>query len=384
MKSKTLELRALPTLLEQRNALLDEMDRIVNGAGEQTRALNDTETARYTEIKQEIGRIDATLRAEQERRSLDLPTPEDAKQEETRAMEEDRFLRFLHGEQRALDIANNKAIIPTTIADRIIEKVKELSPIYSLATVYNIAGNLAFPVYDDSASSIKAAYVNDMEELTEGTGKFQIVTLENQIAGCLAKISRSLTNRTDFDLVDYTVQKVAEAIVEFLERECLNGTPGKMSGVFSSEYGVTAASATAVTADELIDLQDTVPDRYQPNACWIMSKATRRAVRKLKDNDGNYLLNKDLTAPFGYVLLGKPIYVSDSCPDMAAGKKAIVYGDMSGLYIKLAQQVEIQILMEKYATQHAIGVVGYIECDSKVIEPQKLAVMTMKGAASGG
>ena len=50
---------------------------------------------------------------------------------------------------------------------------------------------------------------------------------------------------------------------------------------------------------------------------------------------------------------------------------------MSGLYVKLAQNVEIQMLMEKYATQHAIGVVGYIEADSKIVEPQKIAVLQM-------
>ena len=66
---------------------------------------------------------------------------------------------------------------------------------------------------------------------------------------------------------------------------------------------------------------------------------------------------------------------------MAAGAKAVVYGDMTGLSVKLAQNVEIQVLMEKFATQHAIGVVGYIECDSKITEPQKLAVLTMKASA---
>ena len=73
-----------------------------------------------------------------------------------------------------------------------------------------------------------------------------------------------------------------------------------MTGVLSATQGITAASQTAITADELIDLQDSIPDVFQSNACWIMHKETRRAIRKLKDNDGNYLLNKDITSPFGY------------------------------------------------------------------------------------
>lgn len=300
--------------------------------------------------------------------------------EEQRALDEEAFLKFVRGEERALDVANNGGIIPTTIASRIIEKVKELSPIYQMATVYNVGGDLVFPVYDEASSSIKAVYSDDMAELTEGTGKFTTVKLQNFIVGCLAKVSKSLMNRTDFDLVSFVVQKVAQAIAEFLEKECLVGTDGKMTGVLSAPQGVTSAAASAITADELLDLQMAVPEVYQTGACWIMHKDTLKAIRKLKDGDNNYLLNRDITNSFGWSLLGKPVYISENCPKMAAGAKAVVYGDMSGLSVKLAQNVEIQVLMEKFATQHAIGVVGYIECDSKITEPQKLAVLTMKSA----
>lgn len=378
------EYRALPSdekgLVEQRTDLMNEMEGIINKTKAEKRALTDDETKRFDEIKTSVDGIDKTLKAISEQRALEEKKPTEKKKEQ-RALDEENFLKYIRGEKRALNVSDNGGIIPTTIADKIIEKVKELSPIYSMVTVYNIGGDLAFPVYDETTSSIKAAYVDDMAELTEGTGKFTIVKLQNFIVGCLAKVSQSLINRTDFDLVSYIIKKVAQAIAEFLERECLVGTDGKMTGVLSATQGITAASATGVTADELIDLQDTVPDALQANASWIMHKNTRKAIRKLKDNEGNYLLNKDITAPFGYTLLGKPVYVSESCPEMAAGSKAIAYGDMSGLYVKLAQNASIQVLMEKYATQHAIGVVGYVECDSKIVEPQKLAVLTMKAGA---
>lgn len=377
-------MKNLKELIEKRNALLDEMDSLVDKAGEETRAMSEEESARFEAVKAEVSGIDATIRADEERRAMDRAQYQEETtgkgDEEQRALDEEAFLKFVRGEERALDVANNGGIIPTTIASRIIETVKELSPVYQMATVYNVGGDLVFPVYDEASSSIKAVYSDDMAELTEGTGKFTTVKLQNFIVGCLAKVSKSLMNRTDFDLVSFVVRKVAQAIAEFLEKECLVGTDGKMTGVLSAAQGVTSAAANAITADELIDLQDTVPDALQANACWIMHKDTRRAIRKLKDNDGNYLLNKDMTTPFGYSLLGRPVYVSENCPKMAAGAKAVVYGDMSGLSVKLAQNVEIQVLMEKFATQHAIGVVGYIECDSKITEPQKLAVLTMKSA----
>ena len=108
-----------------------------------------------------------------------------------------------------------------------------------------------------------------------------------------------------------------------------------------------------------------------------MSKSTRTAIRKLKDKDGNYILNKDATAQWGYTLLGKPVYVSDNMPAMKSNSKAIYYGDMSGLAVKVSENVSIEILREKFATQHAIGVVGWMEIDSKIENQQKIAVLKM-------
>ena len=143
---------------------------------------------------------------------------------------------------------------------------------------------------------------------------------------------------------------------------------------------VTTASATALTADELIDVQETVPDVYQGPAIWVMNRATRKAIRKLKDGDGTYLLQKDFNAKWGYTLLGKDVYTSDNMAGMEAGKTAIFYGDMSGLAVKLSEDVSIEVLREKYATQHAVGVVGWIEIDSKVEDGQKIAKLVMKSA----
>lgn len=374
----------LKALIEKRNALLDEMDAMfAQCEGEEQRAFNEEETARFAGLEAEIRSMDETIAAAERAEKLER---REAGQEpdaelEKRALDEQNFLAFCRGEARALDVANNGAIIPAHIAGKIIETVKELSPIYGMCTVYNVGGDLIFPVYDESSSSIGAAYVEDLTELTEGTGKFTSVKLENFIVGCLAKVSKSLMNRTDFDLMSFIVYKVAQAIAEFLEKELIVGTAGKMVGVTATANGVTAAASAAITADELIDLQMTVPEVYQGNAVWLMHKDTLKALRKLKDSDGNYLLNRDLTTAFGWSLLGKRVYVTESMPKLEAGKKAVVYGDMSGLYVKLAQNVELQVLLEKYATQHAVGVVGYVECDSDIVEPQKLAALTM---ASGG
>ncbi|MEG1620835.1 MAG: phage major capsid protein, partial [Oscillospiraceae bacterium] len=129
--------------------------------------------------------------------------------------------------------------------------------------------------------------------------------------------------------------------------------------------------------DELINLQEAVADKFQKDSIFIMSRATRTTIRKLKDADGNYLLNRDINAKWGYTLLGKEVYTSDNMADITTKKTIIFYGDMSGLAVKVSENINIEILREKYAEQHAIGVVGFVEIDSKVENVQKIAKLVM-------
>ncbi|NKF05298.1 phage major capsid protein [Clostridium gasigenes] len=375
----------LKELMEKREAKVEEMEVILGAAKVEVRAFSEDETSKLEVLKTEIKAIDGSIKIEKECRAMKMKKAVETKVEErgvevmeTRAIDEKAFLGFVRGEERALDVAANGSIIPASISNRIIEQVKELSPIYAMATIYNVGGDLLFPSYDESTAAVKAVYVDDLAELTESNGKFVTVKLSNFIVGCLAKVSKSLMNRTDFDLVSFIVGKVAKAIAEFLEKELIQGTTGKMRGLASTTNIVTSAVVGKIDSDDLIELQMTVPEVYQSGAVFIMNKSTLKTLRKVKDSTGNYLLNKDATMAFGWELFGKPVYTSESVDLIATGKNAIFYGDMSGLVVKLAQNVEIQVLMEKYATQHAVGVVGYVECDSAIIENQKIAVLKVK------
>ena len=110
-----------------------------------------------------------------------------------------------------------------------------------------------------------------------------------------------------------------------------------------------------------------------------MNRETRSAIRKLKDSDGNYLLNRDVSAKWGYTLFGKDVYTTDNADTMAAGKTVIFYGDFSGLAVKLSEDASINVLREKYATQHAVGVYAYMEMDAKIENAQKIACLKMAG-----
>lgn len=387
LKKRIAEYRTLPTnekaLEEQRADLMLELNQILEGAKAETRSLSAEESSRFEEIKNKVNSIDTTLKAIDEQRALEIKTPIEKIDKNKEDVEVRAFENYIKGivETRAdvnLTVSDNGAIIPSSIAKKIIKKVYDICPIYQLATRYNVGGTLNIPYYDESSQSIQMSYASEFTELSSTSGKFTSIELKGFLAGALSLVSISLVNNSQFDIVSFVITAMSEAISKWIEKELLKGTTNKIEGLTGITQTVTSASATAITADEIIDLQETVPDAYQTGCIWIMNKATRTALRKLKDGQGQYLLNKDATAKWGYTLFGKDVYVSDNVDTIAAGKTTIYYGDMSGLAVKLSEDVSIQVLREKYATQHAIGVVGWIEIDSKVENAQKIAKLVQK------
>ena len=378
----------LKALMERREELRQNMETLVNMADTECRAMTEEETAQFDAAESEIRAIDATIEREERTRGVsNLPAPTDA--EERAAAEESAFVDYVMGrvsELRAgeqnLTMANNGAIIPTSIADRIVTAVRDRCPILSGATLYRVTGTLKVPVWGkaNTTHDIAVGYQTEFTELTADSGKFTSVDLSGYLAGALTLIGNSVENNSVFNVTDFIINQMAEEIALFLEKELLNGTSGKATGALSTPTVVTAASATAITADELIELQAQVKQVYQANACWTMAPETFTSLKKLKDSNGRYLLQDDVTGEFPYRLLGKPVYLSDNMPKLAAGASAVLYGDYSGLSVNLREDISIQVLREKYATQHAIGVVAWFEFDSKVTDSQKLAVLNMKSA----
>lgn len=385
---QTIQFRAedLKSLEEQRNEAVQAMKDLTAKAETEQRAFDEDETKQFDELEQKVKNLDASIERMQRARDLSLNTITDEKKKELKKedIEERAFENYIRGkvEERAdenLTFGDNGAVVPTTIANKIIKKVHEISPLYNLATKYSVKGKLEIPYYPADAKDIQMAYATEFTELESTAGKFGAITLEGFLAGALAKVSKSLINNAQFNIVEHVISIMSENIALWLEGQLINGATDKVDGLLKGiTEEVTAAASTAITSDELIDLQESVKDVYQNKAVWIMSRGTRKAIRKLKDNEGRYILNPDATSKWGYTLFGKPVYVSENMADMAAGKTAVVYGDMSGLAVKMSENMEIQVLREKFATQHAVGVVAWTEFDAKVENAQKLAKLTMK------
>ena len=374
-------------LKEKRNELQVKMEEILNKAKIENRAMNDEEIKSFDDVEKEIKNIDATLERCNKINEMECKKPEGEKELTQEEKDVKAFATFIRNyvsgvpqnSETQLTKGDNGVIIPKTIAQKVIDKVIEISPLYASATRYNAKGTLAVPKYNDTTDDVTVAYATEFDELVSHSGKFNTVELTGFLIGALTKISKSLLNNNDFNLTEYVVNKMAEKFKLFYEGEMLNGTDSKISGIVgsydSTNMKVVLSNKSSVTADELIDIQETVPDAFQANAYWIMNRDTRKKIRKLKDSDGNYILNRAFNEKWDYELLGKPVYCSEKVEKLGtASKPVILYGDFSGLAVKETEEMEIQILLEKFATQHAIGVCGYSELDAKVENTQKIAV----------
>ena len=378
----------MKALIEKRAALVNEAQGIIETCETEARAMNEEESAKYVEIFEEIRKLGETIDANnklQGEADIEVRKVEEPESEEV--MEYRAFEEFLRSEMRTNNLTpaanSGQVLIPKTIANKIIAKVYDICPILEKSTKYNVKGTLEIPYYDESTTAITVAYQAEFNSLGSNVGAFSTVELTGYLAGALALVSRSLINNAQFPIVEHVVNFMAYSIKRFIEKELLVGTPAaggnpaKVLGLSGITQYITAASASAITADEVVQLQDQVKDEFQEDAMWIMSPATRTALRLLQDNQGHYLLNSDISSPFGSTLLGKPVYVSDNMPDIATGKAVIYYGDPSGLATKFNEEISIDVLRERYADQHAVGVIAWFEFDAKVENAQKWAKLVM-------
>lgn len=384
------------TMEEKKNDLITRAEEVLNKAKLEERELTDAEAAELAEIRDNVRKIIEFIEMDDDFRKLGGMEKKPEPKEETEVTEEEKKKVVEEQEQRAfeayvrgtineraagdgaLTMTGGNALIPTTILNKIVKKVYEICPILERSSKYNVKGNLAIPYYgEDSTNLVQVAYQDEFVELTSNVGTFTSINLTGYLAGALTLVSRSLLNSQNFNLTQFIVDHMAYAIKRFIEGELLNGTEDYVEGLTGVTLTQTADATNAITADEIVKLHDMVIDDFQSNAIWIMSRQTRTALRLLTDEMGRYMLQDDISLPFGTSLLGKPVYVSDNMPEIGAGNTVIYYGDMSGLATKWVEEMNIEVLREKYATMHAIGVVGWLEFDSKVENAQKIAKLVM-------
>ncbi|MBR3552979.1 MAG: phage major capsid protein [Clostridia bacterium] len=394
----------LKELRERKNELITQSEAMLDKIAEEKRAFDEEEQKQYDALGLELDNVvnqleqRVALREKEMRgvKDVDGKQTEDGNEqresEEQRALEleeERAFEGLIRGESANAECrdaltnttyGDNGAVIGTTIVNRILRKVENICPIYEGATKFHFKGTVQFPVVDESENAVVMDYASEFSDAPATTAPLTSVSLSGYLANVTCIVSRSLINNADVDIVSYVITQMAIAVKRFLEKECLIGTNNKMTGILSSANVVETAAAGIIALNDVVDLQASIPDGLQEGCAFVMHPTTRTALRKLKGDDGHYLLNWDATTGYKPMIFGKPVYVSDRMPQVAAGNRAIAYVDFSGLYVNIRENLNVQVLRELFARQHADGFTLWAEMDSKIVESQKIAILKVKSA----
>ena len=274
-------------------------------------------------------------------------------------------------------------LVPDEYERTLVEALEEENIFRQMAKVIKTSsGDRKIPVV---ASKGTASWIDEEGAYPESDDSFGQVSIGAYKLGTMIKVSEELLNDSVFDLQSYISREFARRIGAKEEEAFFTGDgKGKPLGVLAAtggaETGVTAASATAVTADELMDLYYSLKSPYRKKSVWVLNDSTIKAIRKLKDNQGQYLWQPSLTAGTPDLLLGKPVRTSAYMPAIAADAKTIAFGDFSYYWIADRQGRSFKRLNELYAATGQVGFLASQRVDGKLILPEAIKVLAQKSA----
>jgi HK97 family phage major capsid protein len=182
-----------------------------------------------------------------------------------------------------------------------------------------------------------------------------------------------------FDLQAYIASEFARRIGTKEEEAFLIGDGvSKPTGLFNTaENGVTTAGAN-ITFDDVMDLYHSLRSPYRKKAVWLLNDTTVKALRKLKDGNGNYIWQPSVQIGQPDMILNRPYYTSSFVPDLTAGNKVMAFGDFSYYWIADRQGRSFKRLNELYAANGQVGFLASQRVDGKLILPEAVKTMTLK------
>lgn len=271
-------------------------------------------------------------------------------------------------------------LVPDEFENQLIQKLHQENVLRSISHVIQTSsGDHKIPVV---ASEGTASWLDEEAAYTESNSSFGQVTLGAHKLGTLIKVSDELLNDSAFDLTNYISTEFARRLGDAEEEAFLTGNgTGRPTGILNdsngAKDGVTAAAADAITFDELIDLFYSLKEPYRKNAVFLMNDSTVKAVRKLKDQNGQYIWQPSVQLGAPDMILNRPVYTSQYLPTLSAGNKIALFGDFSYYWIADRQGRTFKRLNELYAVNGQVGFLGSQRVDAKTILPEALTTLKM-------
>jgi HK97 family phage major capsid protein len=272
-------------------------------------------------------------------------------------------------------------LVPDEYENQLIQALQEANLLRNLCNVITTSyGDRKIPVV---ASHGSATWMDEEAAFTESDDAFTQVTLSAYKLGTMLKVSDELLNDSYFDLEAYIAAEFARRIGAAEEEAFLTGNgSSKPTGLLhttgGASLGVTAASATAITIDEVLDLYHSLKSAYRKNATFLVNDATIKAIRKLKDGQGQYLWQPSVQAGTPDTILNRPVATSQYMPTAAAGEKTILFGDFKYYWIADRQGRTFKRLNELYAASGQVGFLASQRLDAKLILPEAIKVLQQK------
>lgn len=272
-------------------------------------------------------------------------------------------------------------LVPDEFEKTLVETLEEENVFRRLANVITTAsGDRKIPVV---ASKGTASWIDEEGAILESDDSFGQVSIGAYKLGTMIKVSEELLNDSVFNLENYISREFARRIGNKEEDAFFTGDgSGKPTGLLAAtggaQLGITAASATAITIDEVLDLFYSLKAPYRNKAVFAMNDATVKAIRKLKDGQGQYLWQPSLQAGTPDTILNRPLFTSAYIPTIASTAKTIIFGDFSYYWIADRQGRVFKRLNELYAATGQVGFVATQRVDGKLILPEAIKVLQQK------
>jgi HK97 family phage major capsid protein len=286
--------------------------------------------------------------------------------------------------QNALEVGEDSEggyLVPDEFERTLIEALEEENIFRTMAKVITTSsGDRKIPVV---ATKGTAAWVDEEGEISESDDAFTQASIGAYKLATMIKVSEELLNDSVFNLESYIAKEFARRIGAKEEEAFFIGDgSGKPTGIFHStngaQIGVTAASATAITVDELMDLFYSLKSPYRRKAVFVMNDATVKAIRKLKDGSGQYIWQPSITAGTPDTILNRPVKTSAYVPTIASAAKSIAFGDFGYYWVADRQGRVFKRLNELFAVTGQVGFMATQRVDGKLILPEAIKVLQQK------
>ena len=395
-------------LRTKRGELWEEAKKFLNEHQDANGILSAEDTAQYERMEKDLddmgAAIDRQERADAFERQLNEPTqrpivnrPEKNGADRNNGLRSKAYMSAFWTEMRdkehsSYDVRNALQIgelseggytVPDEFEHQLVEGLQEENIMRGLVHVIRTSsGDRKIPIV---AGRGTASWVEEEAEIPESDPSFGQITLSAHKLARICRVSEELLHDSAFDMASFIVNDFSRCVGDAEEAAILTGDgshkpTGLLHDTLGAQTGITTASGTAITADELIDLQHSLKSGYRRRACWIMNDATVKLLRKLKDGNGQYLWQPGLMYGNPDTLLNQQVKTSGYMPLPAAGNKAILYGDYSYYWLADREGRSMQRLNELYAVRDQVGFKITERLDGRLILPEAVKCLQMKSA----